>query len=78
MDAEAVPLRRLAEQAIEDVEVGGSGSNVLDMPTEEAIRRVAPDTVIRSPIEGYASAFDTGKAKRIVGWEPRHSWRDAE
>ena len=55
-----------------------ANDTLLDGPTEPAIRDVAPDTEIRAPLEGFASAFDTGKAKRILGWEPLHSWRDAE
>jgi nucleoside-diphosphate-sugar epimerase len=55
-----------------------AGDTLLDRPTEPAIREVAPDTEIRTPLEGFASAFDISKAKRILGWEPLHSWRDAE
>lgn len=55
-----------------------AADTLIDVSTEEAIRRMSPDTVIRTPIEGYASAFDITKAKRILGWEPRHSWRDGK
>jgi nucleoside-diphosphate-sugar epimerase len=49
---------------------------LLNVPTGEAIRKVAPDMEIRTPLEGFVSAFDIAKAKRILGWEPQHSWRD--
>jgi nucleoside-diphosphate-sugar epimerase len=49
---------------------------LLDEPTEAAIRRVSPVTEIRSALEGHASAYDIGKARAILGWEPKHSWRD--
>jgi nucleoside-diphosphate-sugar epimerase len=55
-----------------------ANDTLLDRPTEKAIRDAAPETEIRAPLEGFASAFDISKAKRILGWEPRHSWRDAE
>ncbi|MDQ3654320.1 MAG: NAD(P)-dependent oxidoreductase [Chloroflexota bacterium] len=73
----AIEVAREAPYGFEPFNVVASDT-LLDVPTEEAIQRVAPDTVIRSPLEGCASAFDIGKAQRILGWEPRHSWRDAE
>lgn len=48
---------------------------LIDMPTEEAIRRLDPAIDIRSALPGFTSAFDTSKAHRILGWEPQHSWR---
>lgn len=79
---DAARALRLAIDIARDAPYGFEPFNIvaadtlLDLPTEEAIQRIAPDTVIRSPIEGFASAFDIGKAKRILGWEPLHSWRD--
>jgi nucleoside-diphosphate-sugar epimerase len=49
---------------------------LLDEPTEDAIRRLSPEIEIRSALPGTASAYDTGKAKRMLGWEPLHSFRD--
>jgi nucleoside-diphosphate-sugar epimerase len=48
---------------------------LLDEPTEEAIRRLSPGIEIRSALPGTASAYDTSKAKRFLGWEPLHSFR---
>lgn len=53
-----------------------AADTLLNVPTEEAIRRAAPDTEIRSPLPSYASGFDTSAAKEVLGWEPHHSWRD--
>lgn len=81
---DAARALRLAIETARDAPYGFEPFNIvaadtlLDLPTEEAIRRVAADTVIRSPLAGQASAFDTSKAKRLLGWEPRHSWRDLE
>jgi nucleoside-diphosphate-sugar epimerase len=47
-----------------------------DAPTEELIRHYAPSIEIRSPIPGIASAFSIEKARRLLGYEPKHSWRD--
>jgi nucleoside-diphosphate-sugar epimerase len=53
-----------------------AADTLMDAPTEPTIRELAPETEIRAPIPGNTSAWDTGKAKRILGWEPEHSWRD--
>lgn len=47
-----------------------------EAPTEEMLRRWAPEVEIRSPIPGTAGAYDTSAAKRVIGWEAEHSWRD--
>ncbi len=73
----AIETAREAPYGFEPFNIVASDT-LLDVPTEEAIRRVSPETVIRTPIEGFVSAFDITKAKRILGWEPLHSWRDAE
>lgn len=69
-------------RAIEADGVGFAAFNIVAAdtlstdPTEDLIRRHLPETEIRSPIPGAAGAFAIDKAKRLLGWEPRHSWRD--
>lgn len=48
-----------------------------DVPTEELIRRHAPDVEIRSPIPGTATGFSLDKARRLLGYEPAHTWRES-
>ena len=48
------------------------------LPTEEAIRRYAPRTDIRSALPSFTGAFAIDAARRLLGWEPLHSWRDDE
>ena len=43
--------------------------------TIEAVHGNLPDPCA---IEGAESIFDCAKAARVLGWEPAHSWRDAE
>lgn len=45
-------------------------------PTEDLLRRYAPEVARRAPISGTASAFATAKARSLLGFAPRHSWRD--
>lgn len=51
---------------------------LVDLPTEELIRRYAPGVDIRAPIPGNQSAVSTARARELLGWNPQHSWRDAE
>ena len=46
------------------------------IPTEEALRRYTPGTELRSPLPGHTGGFDISRARDLLGWEPRHSWRD--
>src|SRR4029077_15982702 len=48
-----------------------------DIPTEKLLRRYAPSVEVRQPIPGHASAYSIAKAKRVLGYEPAHTWRDA-
>ncbi len=73
---------RLAIEVARDRPFGFEAMNIaaadtlLETPTEETIREIAPEVEIRRPMPGTTGAFDTSKATRIIGWEPRHSWRD--
>ncbi len=45
-------------------------------PTEELLDTYLPDVERRAPIPGNVSLFTIEKAERLLGWTPRHSWRD--
>lgn len=55
-----------------------AADTLLDIPTEEAIRRFAPQTERRAPISGTQTPFVLDRARQVIGWEPRRSWRDDE
>ncbi len=48
-----------------------------ETPTEELLRRHTPQVDLRRPLMGTASAFAIEKARRLLGYVPRHSWREA-
>jgi nucleoside-diphosphate-sugar epimerase len=48
-----------------------------DEPTEKLIKKVYPEAEIRSPMPGNATAISVEKAKKMLGWEPKATWRDA-
>ena len=81
-----VDLRDAATICRLSVEVDGLGfepfvvtaaDSLADQPTEALIRSMRPEVELRRPISGIASAFALDKAKRLLGFEPKHSWRDA-
>ena len=53
-----------------------AADTLLAMPTQAAIRAHAPEVELRSPIAGHASGFALDRARTLIGYEPRHSWRD--
>ena len=67
--------------ALEAPDLGFEAYNVTaadtlsNLPTEDLIRRFAPAVELRAPIPGTESAFSLAKARRQLGYEPRHSWR---
>jgi len=81
-----VDVRDAATACRLGIEAEGFGFSALNIvaadtlgaaPTEELIRRHLPETELRAPISGTASGFATGQADRLLGWQPRHSWRDS-
>lgn len=45
-------------------------------PTEELLRRHCPGVELRAPIPGTATAWSIDAARRLLGYLPRHSWRE--
>jgi nucleoside-diphosphate-sugar epimerase len=70
--------------AIEQSHLGFEAFNIVGpdttqtTPTEELIRKYLPETEIRKPIPGRASAWSIEKAERLLGWKPRYSCRPSE
>ena len=52
--------------------------NFLGVDTAEAIEAGYGTLPERCDLRGDASAFSNEKAKRLLGWEPTHSWKTAE
>ncbi|WP_416841785.1 NAD-dependent epimerase/dehydratase family protein [Haloferax sp. DFSO52] len=52
--------------------------NFLGVPTADAIEAGFGSLPETCELSGEESAFSTEKARTVLGWEPTHSWRDAE
>jgi nucleoside-diphosphate-sugar epimerase len=51
-----------------------AADSFLDLPTVEALAKWYPGVPLREPLEGHAAALSIAKARRLLGWEPAHSW----
>jgi len=52
--------------------------NYLDVPTAAAIDGAWGELAPACDLDGDEAAFSTAKARAELGWEPAHSWREAE
>ena len=53
-----------------------AAENFLGRDTAATIEAVRGDLPAECDLRGDESVFDCAKAKRVLGWEPTHSWRD--
>ena len=45
-------------------------------PSADLLAEVFPGVELRTPVPGTETLFDISEAKRVIGWEPQHSWRE--
>ena len=55
-----------------------ASDTVLDMPTRAIFAKHFPQTVIDDTLGEFATPVDLSKAKALLNWQPRVSWRDIE
>jgi len=46
-----------------------------DVPTMELVRAVYPDVPLKRGLQDFEGLFDLSKARELLGWQPRFSWR---
>lgn len=81
-----IDTRDAAEACRLAIEAEGLGSVALnlasdetsmDIPSRELLAARYPEVAdIRAPMTGYEGFLDIGKARRLLGWEPRIKWRE--
>jgi len=59
-----------------DIFVIANADTVMSTPSEELAARVFPDVEVRGDISGTRTLLSIDKARRVLGYEPQHSWRD--
>jgi hypothetical protein len=76
-DAASACLRAIDAADYGYVVMNAIGHDTLaTIPTAEAIARYAPEVEIRAEIDGVASPFTRERAREVIGFVARHSWRD--
>jgi nucleoside-diphosphate-sugar epimerase len=80
-----VDVRDVAEACRLGLEADVTGSNnviiaaadtVMNRPSRELLAEVFPDIPVTGEFAEYGSLLAIGRARQLLGYEPRHSWRD--
>ena len=53
-----------------------AGDTTAAAPTTAVIDKFYPDATVRGDIGTHQSLLDLSKSREMLGWEPRHRWRD--
>jgi nucleoside-diphosphate-sugar epimerase len=59
-----------------DIFIIASPDTVMSRPNAELIATVFPDVPLKRPVEANETLLSIDKARRVLGYEPRYSWRD--
>ena len=54
-----------------------AADTVMSRPNEELLAEVFPDVPVAREFGEHETLLSIAKARRLLGYEPRHSWRDA-
>lgn len=74
--AQAIRLALGRDGAGREVCVIASPDTVMSTPTMDLVKAYYPDLELRRPVSGHESLMSTDKARRLFGYDPRHTWRD--
>ena len=59
-----------------DVFIIANADTVMSTPSAELAARVYPDVERRGEVTGTQTLLSIDKARRVLGYQPEHSWRD--
>jgi nucleoside-diphosphate-sugar epimerase len=59
-----------------DVFIIANADTVMSRPNEALLAEVFPDVPLTRPVGPHETLLSIDKARRILGYEPQHSWRD--
>jgi nucleoside-diphosphate-sugar epimerase len=60
-----------------DVFIIANADTVMSRPNEELLAEVFPDVPRQRPVGPNETLLSIDKARRVLGYEPEHSWRDS-
>ena len=53
-----------------------AGDTVMTRPSRDLMAEVFPNTPLRELTGEYGTLLSNQKAKKLIGYEPKHSWRE--
>ncbi len=59
-----------------DVFIIANADTVMSRPNDELLAEVFPDVPLTRPVGRHETLLSIDKARRVLGYEPQHSWRD--
>ena len=59
-----------------DVFIIANADTVMSRPNDELLAEVFPDVPLTRPVGPHETLLSIDKARRVLGYEPEHSWRD--
>jgi len=59
-----------------DVFIVANADTCMSTPSVELAARAFPDVPLTRPVSGTETLLSIDKARRVLGYEPEHSWRD--
>ncbi|HEY9411388.1 MAG TPA: NAD(P)-dependent oxidoreductase [Jiangellaceae bacterium] len=75
--AQAIRLALESDLAGAEVFVIANADTVMDTPNDELLAAQFPGVPRRRPVEPGETLLSIDKARSVLGYAPRHSWRDA-
>ncbi|MDE0445821.1 MAG: NAD(P)-dependent oxidoreductase [Spirochaetaceae bacterium] len=51
-----------------------AADTILDLRTTDALARWYPGVPLKAALDGHAAVLSIAKARRLLGWQPAHSW----
>jgi nucleoside-diphosphate-sugar epimerase len=74
--AQAVRLALQASRPGKDVFIVANADTVMSRSSAELAAEVFPDVPLKKELSGTETLLSVDKAKRVLGFAPRYSWRD--
>lgn len=74
--AQAVRLALTNDTVGADVFIIANADTVMSRPNDTLLAEVFPDVPLTRPVGPHETLLSIDKARRILGYEPQHSWRD--
>ncbi len=74
----ALSVRLALQSGVDGAEtfIVAAADTVMPQPSAELMRAVYPSVPLQRPLEGRETLLSIEKARRMLGYEPEHTWRD--